>query len=74
MTVAGYSHISNTFISGNVIVAGSFGDVRPTGIFNSQFNTIAWNGPLVIDSASNYYFVNSGSVLSGAKTVLFDIT
>gem|GEM_PF-4761946 len=74
MTVAGYSNITNTFISGNVSVTAALSDVRPTGIFNSQFNTIAWNGPLVIDSASNYYFVNSGSVLSGAKTVLFDIT
>jgi hypothetical protein len=73
LVVAGYSHITNTFINGNVTAGGAFSDVPPTGIFNSQFSTITWTGPLVLDTASNYYFVNSASTLVGAKTVLFSM-
>jgi len=73
INVRGYSHITNTFINGAVTVTLALADVPPTGIFSSQFSTIAWTGPLTLDAASNYYFVNSGSTLTGAKTVLFSL-
>lgn len=76
ITAGAYAHITNTFIGGSVTVAavGVVGnDVPPIGIFSSQFATITWTGPLVIDVASNYYFVNSASTLVGVKTILFSI-
>jgi hypothetical protein len=74
INVAGYSEITNSYIEGSVTVGSALSDVPPAGIFSSQFGTIAWNGPLVLDAASNYYFVNSGSTLTGTKTVLFSIS
>ena len=73
INAAAYSHITNTVINGNVTIGSASSDVPPTGIFSSQFGTITWTGPLVIDTASNYYFVNSGSTLIGGKTVLFSL-
>ncbi|PEC43102.1 hypothetical protein CON11_19620 [Priestia megaterium] len=71
VNVAGYSEITNSFIGGNVTVVTAFTDVPPTGIFSSQFANIIWTGPLTLDTASNFYFVNSGSTLTGTKTILF---
>jgi hypothetical protein len=66
-----YSLIDNTWFRGSVTVSSTTaGDVPPIGIFNSQFETITWNGPLRLDTASNFYFVNSGSTLVGTKTLL----
>jgi len=73
IVAAGYCHITNSFIRDNVSFAAALSDVRPTGVFNSQFGTISWVGPLEIDTASNYYFVTSGSTLVGTKTVLYSI-
>lgn len=73
INVRGYSHITNSSINGNVTVTLALSDVPPTGIFSSQFATITWTGPLTLDAASNYYFVNSGSTLVGAKTILFSL-
>ena len=73
ITAAVYSEITNSAINGNVTVTAEASDVPPTGIFSSQFSTITWTGPLVLDTASNYYFVNSGSTLVGAKTILFSL-
>ncbi|MEK3747200.1 hypothetical protein NYE25_03050 [Paenibacillus sp. FSL E2-8871] len=73
INVRGYSHITNTNIIGAVTVTLALADVPPTGIFSSQFGTITWTGPLTLDAASNYYFVNSGSTLIGTKTVLFSL-
>ncbi|WP_089283844.1 NTTRR-F1 domain [Anaerovirgula multivorans] len=73
INVAGYSNIVSTWFRGDVTVASALADVPPTGIFNSQFNMITWTGPLVLDTASNFYFVNTGSTLVGVKTVLFSI-
>jgi hypothetical protein len=73
VNVAVYSHITNSTINGNTTVTSASADVPPTGIFSSQFGTITWTGPLVLDTSSNFYFVNSGSTLIGAKTVLFSI-
>ncbi|WP_179134083.1 NTTRR-F1 domain [Halobacillus massiliensis] len=74
LNVAVYSEISNSYIAGSVTVGGASSDVPPTGVFNSQFATITWTGPLTLDAASNYYFVNSGSTLMmGAKTILFSL-
>jgi hypothetical protein len=74
VNVAGYSNIISTWFEGNVTVGAALADTPPTGIFSSQFNTITWTGPLTLDTASNYYFVNTGSTLVGAKTILFDLT
>ena len=68
-----YSEISNSAINGNVTVGATAADVPPTGIFSSQFSTITWTGPLTLDTASNFYFVSSGSTLVGAKTILFSL-
>ncbi|CAM4518554.1 hypothetical protein [Paenibacillus typhae] len=73
VNVRGYSHITNTNINGAVTVTLALSDVPPTGIFSSQFGTITWTGPLTLDTASNYYFVNSGSILTGTKTILFSL-
>ena len=73
VNIAVYSHISNSLILGNVTVVAASADVPPTGIFSSQFSTITWTGPLVLDTASNFYFISSGSTLVGAKTVLFSV-
>lgn len=73
INVRGYSHITNTNIIGAVTVTLALADVPPTVIFSSQFGTITWTGPLTLDAASNYYFVNSGSTLTGTKTVLFSL-
>ncbi|WP_440117307.1 hypothetical protein [Paenibacillus sp. QZ-Y1] len=73
INVRGYSHITNSTINGSVTVTLALSDVPPTGIFSSQFATITWTGPLTLDAASNYYFVNSGSTLIGTKTVLFSL-
>ncbi|OIJ18548.1 hypothetical protein BKP45_19080 [Anaerobacillus alkalidiazotrophicus] len=73
INVAGYSHITNSLINGNVTVTSALADVPPTGIFSSQFGNITWTGPLRLDTASNFYFVNSGSTLVGVKTILFSI-
>ncbi|WP_229522505.1 hypothetical protein [Paenibacillus monticola] len=73
VNVRGYSHITNTLISGNVTVTLALSDVPPTGIFSSQFGAITWTGPLTLDTASNFYFVNSGSTLVGTKTILFSL-
>ena len=73
VNIAVYSHISNSSILGNVTVTAASSDVPPTGIFSSQFSTITWTGPLTLDTASNFYFVSSGSTLVGAKTVLFSV-
>ena len=73
INVRGYSHITNTNINGAVTVTLALSDVPPTGIFSSQFGTITWTGPLTLDAASNYYFVNSGSTLTGTKTILFSL-
>ena len=73
INIAVYSHISNSSILGNVTVTAASSDVPPTGIFSSQFSTITWTGPLTLDTASNFYFVGSGSTLVGAKTVLYSI-
>ncbi|SDZ58218.1 hypothetical protein SAMN05421736_11921 [Evansella caseinilytica] len=70
---AGYSNIVSTWFRGNVTVTSAFADVPPTGIFSSQFDTITWTGPLRLDTASNFYFVSTGSTLVGAKTVLFSL-
>ncbi|QTH41385.1 NTTRR-F1 domain [Cohnella sp. LGH] len=72
INVAGYNEISNTLIGGNVTMA-VLADTPPIGIFSSQFNTITWMGNITLDTSSNYYFVNSGSTLTGTKTVLFSI-
>ncbi|PKM94267.1 MAG: hypothetical protein CVU84_12480 [Firmicutes bacterium HGW-Firmicutes-1] len=69
----GYSHITNSFINGIVIVGSALADVPPTGIFSSQFGAITWTGPLVLDTSSNFYFVNSGSTLVGDKTILYSL-
>ncbi|SFX01415.1 hypothetical protein SAMN04487866_101198, partial [Thermoactinomyces sp. DSM 45891] len=74
LTMAVYSHITNSTISGNVTVGAASSDVPPTGIFSSQFTNITWTGPLTLDTSSNYYFITSGSTLVGAKTVLFNNT
>lgn len=74
INVRGYSHITNTLINGAVTVTLALSDVPPTGIFSSQFATITWTGPLTLDAASNFYFVNSGSTLVGAKTILFSLS
>ncbi|MGD6993309.1 hypothetical protein [Sutcliffiella horikoshii] len=75
MNIAVYSNISNSYINGNVTVGGASADVRPTGIFSSQFSDITWTGPLVLDTASNYYFVTSTSTLiGGPKTLLYNTT
>jgi hypothetical protein len=73
INAAGYSHISNSHINGNVTMASALTDMPPTGIFNSQFSTITWTGPLVLDPPSNFRFVSSGSTLIGAKTILFSL-
>lgn len=73
INVAGYSHISNSHINGNVTVASALSDMPPTGIFNTQFGTITWTGPLVLDPPSNFRFVSSGSTLIGSKTILFSL-
>jgi hypothetical protein len=73
ITAAVYSEITNSAINGNVTVTAAASDVPPTGIFSSQFSTITWTGPLNLDTASNYYFVNSGSTLVGTKTILFSL-
>lgn len=73
ITAAGYSHITNTRIRGNVTVGAALADVPPTGIFSSQFDTITWTGPLTLDTASNFYFFTSGSTLFGVKTILFSL-
>ncbi|WP_404332371.1 hypothetical protein [Mesobacillus maritimus] len=73
INIAVYSHISNSTINGNVTVSAASSDVPPTGVFSSQFSTITWNGPLTLDTASNFYFVSSASTLVGAKTVLFSL-
>jgi hypothetical protein len=73
ITAAAYAHITNTAINGNVTIGTATSDTPPTGIFSSQFSTITWTGPLTLDAASNYYFVSSGSILVGAKTILFSI-
>ncbi|WP_070000701.1 hypothetical protein [Cellulosilyticum sp. I15G10I2] len=73
ITAAVYSHITNMAINGNVTIGAASGDVPPTGIFSSQFSTITWTGPLVLDTASNFYFVSSASILVGAKTILFSL-
>jgi hypothetical protein len=73
INVAGYSHISNSHINGNVMVGAALPDMPPTGVYNTQFSTITWTGPLTLDTASNFYFVNSGSVLVGSKTILFSL-
>jgi hypothetical protein len=70
ITAAGYSDILNSNIQGNVTIPAAISDVPPTGIFSSQFGAITWTGPLVLDAASNYFFVNNGATLIGAKTVL----
>ena len=70
VNAAAYSNIMNSLISGNMNIPQASSDVPPTGIFNSQFGTITWTGPLTLDAASNYYFVNSGSTLTGTKTIL----
>ena len=70
VNAAAYSNIMNSLISGNMNIPQTSSDVPPTGIFNSQFGTITWTGPLTLDAASNYYFVNSGSSLTGTKTIL----
>ncbi|WP_372629300.1 NTTRR-F1 domain [Cohnella sp.] len=71
INVAGYNEISNTLIGGNVTIGGVLADTPPIGIFSSQFNMITWTGNITLDTSSNYYFVNSGSNLTGTKTVLF---
>lgn len=71
INIAVYSNIANSWIRGNVTVTAASSDVPPTGIFSSHFNPITWNGPLTLDTASNFYFVSSGSTLVGTKTVLF---
>lgn len=73
INVAGYSEITNTFISADVTVGAALSDVPPTGIFSSQFSTITWTGPLNLDAASNYYFVTSVSTLIGVKTILHSL-
>lgn len=74
IVAAVYSEIANSAINGNVTIGGASSDVPPTGIFSSQFSTITWTGPLVLDAASNYYFVNSGSILAvGPKTILHSL-
>ncbi|MFA9556962.1 hypothetical protein ACERII_06650 [Evansella sp. AB-rgal1] len=73
LTIAVYSHISNSLILGNVTVTAVSFDVPPTGIFSSQFANITWTGPLRLDTASNFYFVDSGSTLVGTKTILFSL-
>ena len=73
INVAVYTNIINSLINGNVTVTAASSDVPPTGIFSSQFGTITWTGPITLDTASNYYFVNSGSTLIGAKTILFSL-
>jgi hypothetical protein len=70
---AAYSHITNSTILGNTTVTSASADVPPTGIFSSQFATITWTGPLVLDTSSNFYFISSGSLLIGAKTILFSV-
>ena len=73
LNIAVYTHISNSSILGNVTVTAASSDVPPTGIFSSQFSTITWTGPLTLDTASNFYFVSSGSTLVGTKTILFSL-
>ncbi|MPM68847.1 hypothetical protein SDC9_115782 [bioreactor metagenome] len=73
IVAAGYSEIANSAITGNVTVVSALSDVRPTGIFCSQFSAITWTGPLSLDASSNYYFVNSGSSLVGGKTILYSL-
>nr|WP_277998048.1 collagen-like protein [Bacillus cereus] len=72
--IAGYSYITNTLINGNITIGTVLADVPPTGIFNSQFSTITWTGPLTLDTTSNYYFINSGATLIGTKIILFSLT
>ncbi|KZE51441.1 hypothetical protein AV540_00265 [Brevibacillus parabrevis] len=74
INVAGYSNVTNTYINGDVTVSSAFSDVPPTGIFSSQFGSITWNGPLTLDTSSNYYFNLSATLGSGTKTILFDNT
>ncbi|MGD6875933.1 hypothetical protein [Bacillus infantis] len=71
--IAVYSNILNSFIGGNV-TANPAADVPPIGTFGSQFGTITWTGNLTLDGASNYYFVNSGSSVTGTKLVWFNGT
>jgi hypothetical protein len=78
INVGGYSHITNTWFSnptGTVTITIGppiSGDTEPFGIFSSEFDPgITWNGNLVVDTASNYYFVTGTSTLNGTKTVLF---
>lgn len=74
INVAVYANVTNCFFQGNVTASlGSFlvnGDLPPLGIYNSQFDTITWNGTLALDASSNYSFVTSASVLVGVKTIL----
>ncbi|MFJ9497301.1 hypothetical protein [Brevibacillus centrosporus] len=74
INVAGYSNITSTFINGNVTVGGAFSDVPPTGIFSSQFGSITWDGPLTLDTSSNYYFNLFATLMTGPKVILFDNT
>ncbi|MCA1036822.1 MULTISPECIES: hypothetical protein [Bacillus] len=71
MQIAVYSNILNSFIGGNV-TANPATDVPPIGIFGTQFGTITWTGNLTLDGASNYYFGNSDSSVTGTKIVLFN--
>ncbi|WP_218925487.1 hypothetical protein [Bacillus sp. es.036] len=73
MNFTGYSNIVDSWIRGDVTVTSAISDVPPVGIYDTQFDTITWNGPLVLDTSSNYYFVTSGSSLIGIKTILYSL-
>ncbi len=73
INVAVYSNVTNTWFRGDVTITTTLVEVPPIGIFSSQFDTITWTGPLILDTASNFYFVNSVSTLVGTKTVLFSL-
>ncbi|MCA1063942.1 hypothetical protein QTG56_01790 [Rossellomorea sp. AcN35-11] len=71
INVAAYSMINSTWFRGDVKIPEAASDLPPTGVYNSDFEKIEWTGPLRVDGASNYNFVNNENALVGTKTVLF---
>ena len=72
IAVAAYNHINATWFRGNVTIPEVGSDLPPIGIYNSDFDSIEWTGPLRVDGASNYYFVTNENALTGTKTVMFE--
>ncbi|WP_229596331.1 collagen-like protein [Rossellomorea vietnamensis] len=70
INVAAYNNILSTWFRANVNIPTVASELPPIGVFSSQFSTITWTGPLLLDGASNYYLMASSSTAL-TKTVLF---